>query len=205
MLIRFAFHLLAVTLGRTNPIPSASVSPYLTAKDFEQGKSLTPDKYGSNITDFREYLPKSPGTRANVWKDTGYKWPNARVPYVISSKYNDQERAVIAAAIHEWQSKTCIRFVARENNDLDYLELTPDDGTNNYCYSYIGRQGGRQFVKMYAPACMAVGQYIHELGHAIGFGHEHQRPDRDYYIEMKWENIDPRKKVNDCRFTVLNI
>lgn len=205
VLIRFIWHLLAAVLTRANPISSVSAPSYLTAKDFEQAKLLAPDQYGSNIRDFREHLPKSPKTRANVWKDTRYKWPNARVPYVISPKYNDQERAVIAAAIEEWHSKTCIRFVAKENYDVDYLELTPDDGTSNYCYSYVGRQGGRQFVKMYAPTCMAVGQYIHELGHAIGFGHEHQRPDRDYYVEMKWENIDPRKKVNDSKLTVLNL
>ncbi|CAF5150432.1 unnamed protein product, partial [Rotaria magnacalcarata] len=110
---------------------------------------------------------------------------------VISPLYNNQERAIIAESIREWESNTCIRFVPATSNDRDYIELTPNDGTDNFCYSYVGRQGGRQFVKMYAPICMSVGQYVHELGHAIGFGHEHQRPDRDYYVEIKWENIDP--------------
>jgi hypothetical protein len=147
------------------------------------------------LTDFRESLLKHPQTRANVWQNPRYKWPNAIVPYVISPKYNNNERAVIAEAIREWESKTCIRFVPATSNDRDYIELTPDDGTTNYCYSYVGRQGGRQFVKMYAPQCMSLGQYVHELGHAIGFGHEHQRPDRDLYIQVNWENIDPRKTI----------
>jgi len=31
---------------------------------------------------------------------------------------------------------------------------------------------------------------MHELGHVIGFYHEHQRYDRNNYIEMNYENLD---------------
>lgn len=144
-------------------------------------------------SDFREHFPSNSQTRTNVWIAPRYKWLNATIPYVISPLYTDSDRAVIAQSIQEWMSKTCIRFIPATSSHHDYLELTPNDGTSNYCYSYIGRQGGRQYVKMYAPTCMSIGQYVHELGHAIGFGHEHQRPDRDSYIDIKWENIDPSK------------
>ncbi|CAF2888634.1 unnamed protein product [Rotaria sp. Silwood2] len=199
IVISILFHFV-ITFTRCNPILSVLRPPYLTDEDFERGKALTLEEHGLNWTDFREHFPPHFNTRANVWIAPRYKWPNARVPYVISSLYNDNERAIIAESIREWESKTCIRFVSASSQDRDYLELTPNDGTNNYCYSYVGRQGGRQFVKMYAPTCMSVGQYAHELGHAIGFGHEHQRPDRDNYIEIKWENIDTSKKIHYIMF-----
>ena len=44
------------------------------------------------------------------------------------------------------------------------------------------------------------GLIIHELGHLIGFYHEHQRPDRDQYVMVHFANIsspfrDDYKKI----------
>ena len=30
---------------------------------------------------------------------------------------------------------------------------------------------------------------LHELCHILGMEHEHQRPDRDDYVEINWTNI----------------
>ena len=38
------------------------------------------------------------------------------------------------------------------------------------------------------PPC-DVGGLTHELGHTLGFFHEHSRPDRDDYVKILWHNI----------------
>lgn len=32
---------------------------------------------------------------------------------------------------------------------------------------------------------------IHEIGHSIGFYHEHARSDRNHYVKILWQNVKP--------------
>ncbi|RWS19875.1 high choriolytic enzyme 1-like protein, partial [Leptotrombidium deliense] len=69
-------------------------------------------------------------------------------------------------------SKSCVRFV-RRSNQKDYIYITPDYANGYNCYSYDGRQEGKQLVTMQGD-CVKESAMPHELIHAIGFGHENQ-------------------------------
>ncbi|RCN36563.1 astacin [Ancylostoma caninum] len=58
------------------------------------------------------------------------------------------------------------------------------------CWSYVGRRGGKQDLSL-GKGCDAVATATHELGHALGFYHTMARHDRDEYIIINVQNIQP--------------
>ena len=52
----------------------------------------------------------------------------------------------------------------------------------------LGRVGGEQMISI-GPNCLREGVIIHEIFHALGFFHEHSRPDRDDYIRIDYDNL----------------
>lgn len=88
--------------------------------------------------------------------------------------------------MQELQDKTCIRFRRRTSSDDAYILLKDGNG----CNSYVGKMGWRaQPVNLQINGCLSHSTILHELGHAIGFLHTHQRQDRDDFIRIYWENI----------------
>jgi len=121
----------------------------------------------------------------------GRKWPKSgntfKIPYTISNKFTRGERATIAQGINEFHEKTCIRFVARSQEN-DFISIIKH---KDKCFSTsIGKDpyGGKQELSI-GLGCAYKGTVLHELMHAIGFFHEQSRPDRDDYVKILWDNM----------------
>lgn len=67
--------------------------------------------------------------------------------------------------------------------------------STNRCASLLGRVGDLQTLSLQRFGCVSYGIIQHELMHALGFYHEHTRPDRDQYIKINWENVMERKNL----------
>uniref|UniRef100_A0A3Q3XFA6 Metalloendopeptidase n=1 Tax=Mola mola TaxID=94237 RepID=A0A3Q3XFA6_MOLML len=117
------------------------------------------------------------------------KWPKwsryVYVPYVISSQFSSSERSVIMDAMESFHQTTCVRFVQKRWWHFSYLYFFSGDG----CWSYIGRQWGKQYISLMRNGCVYLGTAQHEILHALGFHHEQARSDRDSYVNILYENI----------------
>ncbi|XP_040069175.1 zinc metalloproteinase nas-14-like [Ixodes scapularis] len=124
-------------------------------------------------------------------KDETLLWPEGKVFYKIDKGFDsDSDRKVILDAMELLQSKTCVKFIERTDEE-NYVLIAPRPGR---CASFVGMQGEEQALALDLYRCPNVGQSVHELMHAIGFFHEHSRPDRDSYISIQWNNIEEDAK-----------
>ncbi|XP_039670664.1 high choriolytic enzyme 1-like [Perca fluviatilis] len=113
------------------------------------------------------------------------------VPFTVSSEYTSSEKRLIDNALQGFNSKTCIRFVPR-NNETDYISVENKSG----CFSSLGKVGGSQVLSLQRYGCVYYGIIQHEFNHALGFWHEQTRSDRDNYVTINWANIDPQEAYN---------
>nr|ALA65676.1 astacin-like protein [Physocyclus mexicanus] len=114
------------------------------------------------------------------------KWPNGEVPYEVRPQADKHFRQFINGAIWHIQNTTCIRF--RETSTEEPRIYFVHTGG---CSSFLGRVYAQQPVQL-GDACHNVGGVVHELVHALGFGHEHKRSDRDGYVKINWQNINTK-------------
>jgi hypothetical protein len=48
---------------------------------------------------------------------------------------------------------------------------------------------GAQELSLQIPDCVHHSTSLHELLHALGTIHEHERPDRERYVQVYYENV----------------
>ena len=126
---------------------------------------------------------------AIIYPSTGNKWPGGVVPYVIANNLGPQAKQDLNYGINHWNNNTNVKLEPRPNQ-TNYVVV---QGANS-CSSALGMQGGAQTLNL-AEGCGIHGA-IHEFGHALGFSHEHTRTDRDSYVQILWDNMDPNMAYN---------
>ncbi|MBI4908000.1 MAG: hypothetical protein HY820_30525 [Acidobacteria bacterium] len=120
-----------------------------------------------------------------------YRWPGGIVPYAIDPTLPNQTRITDAVAHWNTQLAGYIKLIPR-TTETNYVVYRPAAATT--CSSYVGRVGGAQPINT-GDYC-STGNMIHETGHAIGMFHEHTRTDRNTYVQVLTQNINPSASYN---------
>ncbi|MBI3207635.1 MAG: hypothetical protein HYZ37_01890 [Candidatus Solibacter usitatus] len=123
---------------------------------------------------------------------SNYRWPGGIVPYTVSPTLPNSVRVLIAVLNWNYYMPGVITLVPR-TTETDYVNFV-NPSSPTICNSYVGRRGGVQVINL-GDYCNATNA-IHEIGHAVGLWHEHTRSDRDSYVKVLWENVDPTLAYN---------
>lgn len=119
----------------------------------------------------------------------GKPWLNNRFVYEFSPDIaaDPDKVATFELACESLLESTALRCTPRAlaPADRDYVYVF--NGAHDF--SYVGRQGGCQELSVLTwsnPIIVA-----HEIKHALGWAHEQQHPQRDQFIEIHLQDIQP--------------
>ncbi|XP_064640897.1 astacin-like metalloendopeptidase [Lineus longissimus] len=121
-----------------------------------------------------------------------HKWPYAIVPYIFDESFDISLKEYVDEAMRYIERCSCVGFV-KWTDQPNHVKFVSRHG----CSSDVGMQYMKdsQAVSIAKSCATGKGVVVHELMHALGFVHEHQRPDRDEYIKILKSNINPDSRA----------
>ncbi|KAK0409211.1 hypothetical protein QR680_004405 [Steinernema hermaphroditum] len=175
---------------RTIPEINRPYSDYLYQGDI----TLTPDQVDQLLSS------RSKRQAINVHNPNFSRWPtdaHGSIAYYMVG-FNLTTKNVIRKAIKFWETHTCVTF--QENGPERPIIRIQDSGEEGMCNSAIGKVNGDEQIINLSRYCLNFGLITHEVGHALGFFHEHTRHDRDSFITIRESNVLGDKPFFEINF-----
>lgn len=121
-------------------------------------------------------------------------WPGGKIP-VDLSQLSEPQAATAREAMKLWMDTGAnIQFVPR-TTEAEYVYFTGRTNAGNNT-SFNGYRPGTRMEVNITAFWWRQGPWmpVHELGHALGFFHEHQRWDRDRFVTIHYEHVKPGRE-----------
>lgn len=131
---------------------------------------------------FASAVVATAGLYSDSWSPGNVPWLGGIVPYIFDPALTVEQRATYLAGLQEYELAANIHFIPR-TSETDYVLFKYNPAGPN-------RVSGSQ-PQLVEVNKLSRGQICHEMGHALGLEHEHQRPDRDGFVEVIAGNIIP--------------
>ncbi|XP_014300153.1 bone morphogenetic protein 1 [Microplitis demolitor] len=126
-------------------------------------------------------------------------WDHGVIPYEIDGNFSGAHKALFKQAMRHWENFTCVKFVERVSREHpNYIVFTERPCG---CCSFVGKRGNGPQAISIGKNCDKFGIVVHELGHVVGFWHEHTRPDRDRHVQIIRDNIMAGQEYNFNKLT----
>lgn len=115
------------------------------------------------------------------------KWTGGNVYYAFNANVSAAHQAAFVDAARDWESFANLHFIPR-TSQTNYIMVNDGGSGLSGGNSSLGMIGGQQQLNIGAVAWNR-GTLLHEIGHALGLIHEHQRSDRDTYVTINFSNV----------------
>lgn len=132
--------------------------------------------------------------KRNAWAHA-VKWAGGIIPYAFDSSSgftsDERNRVINSMKIITRQTGGCLKFKERTSQN-QYVVFKNLAG----CWSYVWRVFQLQPISLQRGGCVTESVIIHEILHAAGINHEQCRSDRDDYVRIDYNKIEPSKVHN---------
>ncbi|XP_065086137.1 protein tolkin-like [Ochlerotatus camptorhynchus] len=126
-------------------------------------------------------------------------WDFGVIPYEIDGNFSGLHKALFKQAMRHWENYTCIKFVERDPEVHPNFIVFTERPCG--CCSFVGKRGNGPQAISIGKNCDKFGIVVHELGHVVGFWHEHTRPDREDHVVIEKHNIMIGQEYNFNKLT----
>eukprot|EP00439_Symbiodinium_sp_Y106_P055325 s215_g7.t1 len=178
-----------------NPAPGCyDVSAWIheepsAGMEHEERRTLVSMVLGRNVPDSYFLSDEREARRLQEWVGpriaAGHPWPDKVLKYAMDPGIGRNSRRALQSAMEEIVEKSCVTFqeVPFDYTGGPYVQMiSSEEG----CWSGVG--SGRNIRLNMGTGCNTHLTAVHEL-HALGQKHEQSRPDRDHFLDIRWNNI----------------